>query len=441
MEANQLAKYAPLCRKQADYIRRSQECWLNVAEGGKRAGKNVMNLIAWAACIDIHPDKLHLAAGVSISAARLNIIDCNGFGLASIFRGRCVYKQYEGRDALHVSAKTGPKIVLITGGGDVGSVPKIKGNSYGSIYVTEANECHPDFIKECFTRTISSNDRKLFFDLNPKPPAHWFYQEILDVQDKASKEIQNYGYNYEHFTVFDNLSITDRQIDALLKTYDHSSIWYQRDICGLRTSASGRVYTSYTYEGTAITAKELRGMRFIELSVGIDIGGTDATVATLTGITERFEKLCLIDGLYHKQGISDKMDEATYAAMVVNWLIPWAKVYPSLGTIYVDSANKLFRRAVEKQLLSSGLSRMTVRAFDKSDGILSRIEMNSMLLAQGRFKIASHMKKWHEAYQMATWDSNEYTKGEWVRVDDGSYPIDCLDSAEYSFYPLRRFLV
>ena len=76
-----------------------------------------MNLIAWAACIDVHPDKLHLAAGVSISAARLNIIDCNGFGLASIFRGRCVYKQYEGRDALHISSKTGAKIVLITGGG------------------------------------------------------------------------------------------------------------------------------------------------------------------------------------------------------------------------------------------------------------------------------------------------------------------------------------
>ena len=76
-------------------------------------------------------------------------------------------------------------------------------------------------------------------------------------------------------------------------------------------------------------------MRFIELSVGIDVGGTDATVTTLTGVTERFEKLCLIDGLYHKQGISDKMDEATYAAMVVNWIIPWAKVYPSLSLIHI----------------------------------------------------------------------------------------------------------
>lgn len=38
--------YAPLCRKQSEYIRRSLTSWLNVAEGGKRAGKNIMNIIA-----------------------------------------------------------------------------------------------------------------------------------------------------------------------------------------------------------------------------------------------------------------------------------------------------------------------------------------------------------------------------------------------------------
>ena len=60
---------------------------------------------------------------------------------------------------------------------------------------------------------------------------------------------------------------------------------------------------------------------------------------------------------------------------------------------------------------------------------------------QGRYKIAEHMKKWHEAYQMATWQPEEYAKGEWVRVDDGSYPVDCLDSAEYSMYNFRRYFI
>ena len=73
--------YAPLTKSQSEYIRRSQGSWLNVAEGGKRAGKNIINLIAWAASLETHPEKIHLAAGVSLSAARMNILDSNGFGL------------------------------------------------------------------------------------------------------------------------------------------------------------------------------------------------------------------------------------------------------------------------------------------------------------------------------------------------------------------------
>lgn len=433
--------YAPLCFKQRDYIMDSTHSWLNIAEGGKRAGKNIMNMLAWAAALEDHPDKLHLAAGVSISAAKLNIIDSNGYGLLHIFKGRCIYKKYEDRDALRIMTRTGEKVILITGGGDVYSAPKIRGNSYGTIYVTEVNDCHHEFVKECLARTISSRDRKLFFDLNPKPPSHWFYQEILDFYLNASKEGRIKGINYAHFTVADNYSLSSAKLKDLLNTYDSTSIWYQRDILGLRTSASGRVYTSYTFDDTALLPKQIREMKFTELSVGVDVGGTDATVATLVGVTNAYKEICLIDGLYDKQGISDKMDEATYARMVVDWLVPWTAAYPALGTIYVDSANKLFRRALEKEMHTRGLNRFAVRSFNKGDGILSRIEMNSMLFAQGRFKIGSHMKKWHEAYQMATWDTAEYAKGEWVRTDDGSYPIDALDSAEYGFYGFKRFLM
>ncbi len=86
-----LADYAPFCKKQSDYI---NQClvgknWLNVAEGGKRAGKNIVNVIAWCTVLETHPDKLHLAAGVSVAMAKLNIVDSNGFGLIDYFKVRC----------------------------------------------------------------------------------------------------------------------------------------------------------------------------------------------------------------------------------------------------------------------------------------------------------------------------------------------------------------
>lgn len=434
-------EYSPLCRKQTQYIKRSLKSWLNVAEGGKRAGKNITNLISWATTLDIHPDKIHLAAGVSQSAAMMNIIDSDGYGLQHIFEGRCRMGQYNGRDALLVQTQTGEKAIVIAGGGDSRSASLIKGMSLGTAYITEANECHETFVEEVIDRTLASKKRQLFFDLNPKPPRHWFYTEILNYQDELREQGRNPGYNYGHFTIADNRSIPPDKLQVELDKYDKASIWYQRDILGKRIAASGRIYTSYSYDDVAITPEDIRQMQFQELTVGVDVGGTDATVATLTGLTRNWREAVHIDGMYHKQGIDNKMDSSLYAKMIVEWLIPWTKIYPAIGTIFVDSANKLFIGDLRHELDRRGLQRYVVRGFDKSDGILERIELTCMLLAQGRYKINSRLSKWHEAMQNAVWDDSQFEKGEWVRLDDGSYPVDCLDSSEYSLYPLKRFLL
>lgn len=92
--------------------------------------------------------------------------------------------------------KTGEKVILISGGGKSGDEKLIKGNTYGTALITEINECHPDFIKEVFDRTMSSADRKMFGDWNPKLPSHWFYRDILDFHEKMQGENPAYGLNY-----------------------------------------------------------------------------------------------------------------------------------------------------------------------------------------------------------------------------------------------------
>lgn len=436
-----MIQYAPLTRRQAEYIRRCQDCWLNVAEGGKRAGKNIINLIAWAACLETHPDRFHLAAGVSISAAKMNIVDSNGFGLESLFAGRCRAGQYKGRDCLYLSTKTGEKIVVIAGGRKADDAARIKGNSYGSVYITEVNECHQTFVQECFDRTLTSSRRQVFMDLNPKAPSHWFYREILDYQDALKKAGRNPRYNYGHFTILDNLSITTQALLRELEKYDKDSIWYLCDILGQRTAAKGRIYGSYKRQEVSVSRAWIARQRFVELCVGVDVGGTDATCATLTGITRGWKNVVHIDGLYHRQGISDKMTEAAYARKICEWLKPWKKIYPQIAHVYVDSAAKLFRSALREELIRQGLGGITVIGTDKSDGIRARIELTCMLMMQGRYFVADHLEKWHEALQMATWDEAAYEKGEWERLDNGSYPVDALDSSEYSVYPFARYLV
>ena len=123
--------YAPLTKKQSEYIRSSQRSWLSVLEGGKRASKNVVNLIAWAISLETHPDKIHLAGGVSLSAAKMNIIDSNGFGLKWIFAGRCREGEYQNRDALYVQTRAGAKVIIIAGGAKENDAARIKGFSLG----------------------------------------------------------------------------------------------------------------------------------------------------------------------------------------------------------------------------------------------------------------------------------------------------------------------
>ncbi len=446
--------YAPLTIKQSEYVKRCMTCWLNVAEGGKRAGKNILNTLAYGAVLEDHPDRLHLVAGVTLATAKMNVIDSNGFGLKHIFKGRCREGKYEERDALYVQTRTGEKIVICAGGGKVNDAARIKGNSYGTVYITEVNECHQSFVQEVFDRTLASTKRQLFFDLNPMSPSHWFYSDILDYQDELKARGENEGYNYEHFTIADNMSLSDGKLREVLLTYDKTSLWYQADILGRRTAASGRIYERYSYKDVVVTPdyisdKEFKdkGKRFVQFSIGVDIGGTDATVATLTGFTEGYREAIKLDGYYHKQGKNTSgYTHDKYAKEIVDKIVEWERTYHfyvpfffNSCDIFCESADKLFRQALSNELQRRGIY-ITVNPSYKKDGIVARIRLECILMNQGRLKIMNHMKPWIEAYENAVWDADEKAKGEWVRVDDGSYPVDCLDSGEYGIHPYARYL-
>lgn len=260
---------APFSENQNAFFWRCFDSWFNVAEGGKRGGKNVLITMAYCSILEKHPSKIHLIAGVSTSTARLNILDCDGYGMMNFFEGRCRTGQYQNRDCLYVQTPMGEKIVLVSGGGKAGDERLIKGNTYGTAYITEANECHPDFIQEVFDRTISSPDRKIFHDLNPKPPNHWYY-DILSFHEEQQTADPRYGYNYGHFTIADNMSISDVQLRQILKTYDKTTVWYAQDIKGERRAAEGLVYPMFS-EARHVLSKEpdTEGEYYVSSDYGI----------------------------------------------------------------------------------------------------------------------------------------------------------------------------
>ena len=67
-------EYAPFSVNQRAYMQAAKTAWLNVAEGGKRAGKNVMNILSWAICTSKRARPFSGSATVSIPRKATSIL-------------------------------------------------------------------------------------------------------------------------------------------------------------------------------------------------------------------------------------------------------------------------------------------------------------------------------------------------------------------------------
>lgn len=228
--------------KHKEYMHKGIKATISVAEGAVRAGKTVDNVAMFAKMLELGvEDKIHLASGSTSANAKLNIGDCNGFGLEYIFRGKCSWSKYKGNDCLKIRTSGREYIVLFVGGSKADSFKKIRGNSYGMWIATEINLHHESMIQEAFNRQLASKTRRVFWDLNPSSPANFIYKDYIDKFEETYGE----RYNYEHFTIRDNASITEERIRDIESQYDKNSVWYRRDILGERCNAEGLVYPMF----------------------------------------------------------------------------------------------------------------------------------------------------------------------------------------------------
>lgn len=407
--------YAPFTKNQAEYIKRCQHCWLNVAEGGKRAGKNIINLVAWAASIETHPDTLHLAAGVTNATAKMNIIDSNGFGLEHYFAGRCRTGEFHDKECLYVETKSGLKVIIIAGGGKADDAKRIKGNSYGSVYITEANECHQTFVQEAIDRTLASRRRQVFFDLNPKAPGHWFYKEFLDYQDALYQRGENPEYNYGHFTIVDNMSLSNEQLRREMAKYDKSSLWYKADILGQRAMPGGLIYSMFSkernvYEKLLSDEIKERSLKYIAIDYG-----TANPCAFLYVYYDRYERMIYIDREYYHDGKKEmyQKTDAEYG----DDLLKFAKPEDVRGGIIIDPSALSFRVV---------LKRLGYKVIEADNEVRNGIRNVAMLMQMGRLKVNSRCDKLIEELGLYLWDQKLSATGDEKPLKENDHACDAL---------------
>lgn len=412
-------KIAPLSRRQEEYLYRCFDHWFNVAEGGKRGGKNVLQTLVFCMLLEMHPNKIHLVAGVSVATAKLNILDCDGYGLLNYFEGRCREGKYKDRDCVYVQTKTGQKIVLVSGGGKDGDEKLIKGNTYGMAYVTEANECHPKFLKEVFDRTLSSSNRKVFHDLNPKEEEHWYYTDILGFHERMQEEDDAYGYNYGHFTIVDNYSISDEELRAKLKTYDKETVWYRRDIKGERAVAEGIIFRRfannnepYLYEDDELLEEyeedggkkyRLKKVPFM-VTIGVDFGGNGSmTTFVATAYFHRYHDFRALeeDGI----PLSPNIDADKICETFVRFYRMLVEKYGRVDWIFPDSAATTMINSLRGAARKAGLPWRNIKGCRKNE-VSERPKMVDLLFNTGRLKINQRCTRLRKAIGKLRWDED-----------------------------------
>lgn len=229
-----IQKLKPLSMKAVASIK--ADGWMTVWEGSVRSGKTVASLIAWILYICNSKEKQFVMTGNTFASLIHNTID-GEFGLLNLFEGMLTMRRdASGANCLFIMGKK----ILLFGAHDESDYKRIKGLTVGGWYADEV-ATHPEsFIVEAMNRTVASRDRRIFWTLNPCVPSHYIYRNFTDLWEGSK------GYNRFHFTLDDNLSLSEERKAELASQY--VGRFKAINILGLRVAAEGVVYECFTQD-------------------------------------------------------------------------------------------------------------------------------------------------------------------------------------------------
>lgn len=411
--------------KHINYMKRASKTIYNIAEGAVRAGKTVDNILIFSLLLETSKDRFHLASGSTVGNVKLNIGACNGMGLENIFRGRCRWGKHLDNEALFINTLEGEKIVIFSGGGKADSFKSIRGNSYGYWIATEIDQHHKSFIEEALARQLMAKDMKLFWDLNPNNPKHWIYEDYID---KWAKQIEEKDYNYQHFTIYDNESLTEERKEQIATRYIPGTMQHSRNILGQRMMAEGLIYKTFAdnQEDYYLSYEEAKKLNYLYLYIGVDIGGNDSKhTFVLSGITYDM-KLVALRSEKKETDLNPDQLALEYARFARRCLKDFR-----VQRTYFENAEQVLKRGFKAKSQEKNIN-IPIRNSIKNK-INERINATEILVSQNRFYYTEKAETVKEALSESIWCPKAAEKGEDVRLDDGTTDIDTLDAFEYSW--------
>ena len=419
--------------KHKDYMRQTQQCEMNIAEGSIRSGKTTDNIFCFAHDLKKSKDKLHLATASTQPTAKIIIGDCDGYGLEHIFRGQCKWGKYKGNECLKIcGADTNyqEKIVLFCGGAKADSYKKFRGMSIGLWIATEINLHHAETIREAQRRQINADIKRFYWDLNPDSPNAEIYKEFLDVYEKKARSgALKCGFNLITFNIFDNINLSKANLENEISKYEPGTVWYRRDILGERCAAEGVVFPEFANNPQRwIIKKEELPDTLRECAVGFDVGGNSSAYA-ITATAMGY------DGNYYVLSSKKKQAEDIPMGEVEEFAFSFVdavkdKYGMSVRDVNTDHVDVLINTLNEKRYIFSKTFKPPLE--DRPFAI-------SMLLAQNKLRfVEGECDDLIDELRNLVYDEKSEKT---IVKDNGEMQIDTWDSFIYSLVNNWNYLI
>lgn len=359
-----------------------------IADGAIRSGKTIsmsLSFVLWA-MTDFNGQNFGMC-GKTVGSFRKNVL----FWLKLMLKGRG-YKVHDVRSDNYCIVSKGDitNYFYIYGGKDERSQDLIQGMTFAGVFLDEVALMPESFVNQA-TGRCSVDGSKMWFNCNPSSPSHWFKVKWIDkAKDKR--------FLYLHFTMDDNLSLTERT-KARYRTM-YTGVFYDRFILGLWVMAKGLIYPMYKDAFGEVPERKAE-----QYAISIDYGTMNAFAVTLWG---RYDNVWWgVDEYYYsgrEQGITKTDDE--YFKDIEEWL---KDIDGRLYTVIDPSAASFIA------LLRKNTSRYNVKKA-KND-VIKGIEQTMVALQRGTIKFSSKCKNTKKEFEGYVWDDTE-TEDRPVKIND-----------------------
>ena len=369
-----------------------------IADGSIRSGKTVsmaLSFVMWA--MSSFEEQNFAMCGKTIGSFRRNVLTVLKLMLAS--RGYQL-KDHRADNYVEISFKGKTNYFYIFGGKDERSQDLIQGLTLAGVLFDEVALMPESFVNQA-TGRCSVDGSKYWFNCNPDGVYHWF--KIGWIDKAAEKNIL-----YLHFTMEDNLSLTDKIRQRYASLY--SGVFYQRYILGLWVVAEGIIYDMFS-EAKHIVDK-FSCSEIPKYYVSCDYGTQNATVFLLWESGSDGKWYCIDEYYYSGRDESTQKTDNAYADDYEAFIGD-----RHIEAIIVDPAAASFIAELKKR---------GHRVIKARNDVLDGIRYVGMLLNTGKIFFHSRCKNTIKEFSSYIWDAKASDRGEDKPVKQHDHAMDAV---------------